>query len=614
MATLRLTAAQAMVRWLCAQRVEVDGVEVPYFAGAWAIFGHGNVAGLGEALHAAGDALPTWRAHNEQGMAHAAIAYAKQMRRQRAMVCTTSIGPGATNLVTAAALAHVNRLPVLLVPGDVYASRRPDPVLQQVEAFADGTVSANDCLRPVSRWFDRIARPEQLLDSLPKAMATLLDPATCGPATVAFCQDVQAEAFDYPEAFFAPRLWQMRRQTPDERELDALEVALRAAKRPMIVAGGGVLYSRAEIELAAFAEATGLPVAETQAGKGALPWRHERALGAIGVTGSGAANTVAAEADVVVAIGTRLQDFTTGSRTLFDGTRLFQLNVQPFDAHKHDAVAVVGDARATLQALAGRLAGWRVADAAIARDHELVADWKVQADTATTGEPGKTLPSDAQVIGAVQRALGDEGVVVCAAGGLPGELHKLWRSARPGGYHLEYGYSCMGYEIAGGIGVKMAEPEREVVVMVGDGSYLMLNSELATSVMLGHKLIVVLLDNRGFGCINRLQQATGSAGFNNLLADARHAAMPDIDFAAHARSLGALAERVATLGELEAALTRARAADRSSVVVIETDPLKTTEAGGWWWDVAVPEVSDRPQVNAARRDYERRARMKRDLS
>ena len=612
--TIRLTAAQAMVRWLCAQRVEVDGAAVPYFAGAWAIFGHGNVAGLGEALHAAGDALPTWRAHNEQGMAHAAIAYAKQMRRRRAMVCTTSIGPGATNLVTAAALAHVNRLPVLLVPGDVYASRRPDPVLQQVEAFADGTLSANDCLRPVSRWFDRITRPEQLLDSLPKALATLLDPSTCGPATLAFCQDVQAEAFDYPERFFAPRMWHMRRQAPDLRELDALEAALRGARRPLLIAGGGVLYSQAEAELAAFAEATGIPVAETQAGKGALPWRHPQALGAIGVTGTGAANAVAAEADVVVAIGSRLQDFTTGSRTLFEGCRLFQVNVQPFDAHKHDAVAVVGDARATLQALAARMAAWHAGDANVASDREAVVAWQAQADAATTGDAGKALPSDAQVIGAVQRALGDEGVVVCAAGGLPGELQKLWRSAKPGGYHLEYGYSCMGYEIAGGLGVKMAEPDREVVVMVGDGSYLMLNSELATSVMLGHKLIVVLLDNRGYGCINRLQQATGSPGFNNLLADARHAAMPDIDFAAHARSLGALAESVATLGELEAALARARAADRSSVVVIDTDPLRTTEAGGWWWDVAVPEVSGRPEVNNARRDYEQRVRMKRNLS
>ncbi len=614
MSTIRLTAAQAMVRWLCAQHVVVDGVEVPYFAGAWAIFGHGNVAALGEALYAARDTLPTLRAHNEQGMAHAAIAYAKQMRRRRAMLCTTSIGPGATNMVTAAALAHVNRLPVLFVPGDVYASRRPDPVLQQVEAFNDGTVSANDCFRPVSRWFDRIVRPEQLLDSLPKALATLLDPAECGPATLAFCQDVQAEAFDYPLSFFERRTWTQRRPPADPRELNALVAAIREAKRPLIVSGGGVLYSQAEAGLAALAEATGIPVAETQAGKGALPWTHPRALGSIGVTGSAAANAAAQAADLVVGIGTRLQDFTTGSRSLFEGKALFQVNVQAFDAHKHDAVPVVGDASAVVEALRERLRGWRVADEALERDRLAAEAWNAEVATATDGAAETVLPSDAQVIGAVQASVGEDAVVVCAAGGLPGELHKLWRTPRPGGYHLEYGYSCMGYEIAGGLGVKMAEPDREVVVMVGDGSYLMLNSELATSVMLGYKLIVVLLDNRGFGCINRLQQATGSPGFNNLLADARHQALPDIDFAAHARSLGALAEHVATLGELRAALTSARTAERSTVVVIDTDPLKTTEAGGWWWDVAVPEVSGRPEVNAARRDYERRARMKRDLS
>ncbi|GAB2507111.1 3D-(3,5/4)-trihydroxycyclohexane-1,2-dione acylhydrolase (decyclizing) [Pseudoxanthomonas sangjuensis] len=614
MTTIRLTAAQALVRWLCAQYVVVDGAEVPYFAGAWAIFGHGNVAAMGEALYAARDALPTFRAHNEQGMAHAAVAYAKQMRRRRAMVCTTSIGPGATNLVTAAALAHVNRLPVLFVPGDVYASRRPDPVLQQVEDFGDGTVSANDCFRPVSRWFDRIVRPEQLLDALPKVLATLLDPANCGPVTLAFCQDVQAEAFDYPLSFFERRIWTQRRPPADPRELDALEAALRVAKRPLLVSGGGVLYSQAETALAVLAEATGLPVAETQAGKGALPWTHPCALGSIGVTGSSAANAMAQEADLVVGIGTRLQDFTTGSRSLFEGKRLFQVNVQSFDAHKHGATAVVGDALTVVEALRERLQGWRVAGEVVERDRTAVVAWNADVVVATSGEAGKALPSDAQVIGAVQGSFGDDVVVVCAAGGLPGELHKLWRTARPGGYHLEYGYSCMGYEIAGGVGVKMAEPQREVVVMVGDGSYLMLNSELATSVMLGLKLVVVLLDNRGYGCINRLQQATGSPGFNNLLADARHAALPDIDFAAHARSLGALAEHVATLGELQAALQRARAAERSTVVVIDTDPLKTTEAGGWWWDVAVPEVSDRPEVNAARRDYEQRVRMKRDLS
>lgn len=610
-ATLRLTAAQAAVRWLATQHVVVDGREVPYFAGAWAIFGHGNVAAIGEALHAVGDALPTFRAHNEQGMAHAAIAYAKQMRRQRAMVCTTSIGPGATNMVTAAALAHVNRLPVLFLPGDVYASRRPDPVLQQLEDFTDGTVTVNDCFRPVSRYFDRIVRPEQILDALPKALATLLDPSTCGPVTLAFCQDVQAEAFDYPVDFFSRRVWHLRRQPADARELEALADALRSAKRPLLVAGGGVLYSDAAAALAALVERTGLAVAETQAGKGALPWNHANTLGSIGVTGSSAANAAASNADVVVGIGTRLQDFTTGSRSLFPQASLFQVNVQAFDAHKHGATPVVGDARAVLEALDVALAGWR---SPCGVDRDAMAEWNASVDAATRGHHTTVRPSDAQVIGAVQTAVDDDAIVVCAAGGLPGELHKLWRTTRSDGYHLEYGFSCMGYEIAGGLGVKLAAPEREVVVMVGDGSYLMMNSELATSVMLGLKLTVVLLDNRGFGCINRLQQATGSPGFNNLLADTRHDALPDIDFAAHARSLGALAEKASSLGELRLALAQARTHDRSTVIVIDTDPLKTTEAGGWWWDVAVPEVSDRPEVNAARHGYEQRVRMKRDLS
>jgi 3D-(3,5/4)-trihydroxycyclohexane-1,2-dione acylhydrolase (decyclizing) len=612
MASVRLTAAQATVRWLAAQHVVVDDRERPYFAGAWAIFGHGNVAGLGEALHAARHVFPTWRAHNEQGMAHAAIAYAKQMRRRRAMVCTTSIGPGATNMVTAAALAHVNRLPVLLLPGDVYASRRPDPVLQQVEDFADGTVSANDCFRPVSRYFDRITRPEQIMDALPRALTTMLDPATCGPATLAFCQDVQAEACDYPAAFFDHRVWHERRQGADADELAALVEALKQAQYPLLVAGGGVLYSQAEEALAALADATGLGVAETQAGKGALPWNHPCALGSIGVTGSSAANAAAERADLVVGIGTRLADFTTGSRSLFADARKVQVNVQAFDACKHGALPVVGDARTVLQALSVALAGWRAPEATERRRE--VDDWNAAVDAATAGKATQMLPSDAQVVGAVQRAANNGAVVVCAAGGLPGELHKLWRTTRAGSYHVEYGYSCMGYEIAGGLGVKMAVPNRDVVVMVGDGSYLMLNSELATSVMLGHKLIVVVLDNRGFGCINRLQQATGSPGFNNLLADAAHKRLPHIDFAAHAASLGALSEQVHTLGELEAALARARAADRSYVVAIDTDPLKTTEAGGWWWDVAVPEVSERPQVEAARRAYEQGTRLKRDLS
>ena len=605
MSTIRLTAAQAAVRYLANQLVEVDGVEVPYFAGCWAIFGHGNVAGMGEALHAARETFPTFRAHNEQGMAHAAIAYAKQMRRRRAMVCTTSIGPGATNMVTAAALAHVNRLPVLFLPGDVYASRRPDPVLQQIEDFGDGTISANDCFKPVSRYFDRIVRPEQLLAALPRAMSTLTDPADCGPVTLAFCQDVQAEAFDYPESFFKRRVWRTRRQPADPREIDDLTALLRTAKAPLIVAGGGVLYSGAEQALADLAERAGLPVAETQAGKGALVWDHPMALGSIGVTGSSAANAAAENADVVIGIGTRLQDFTTGSRALFANPdrRLVQVNAAAYDAHKHGATPVVGDALAVIEALSVRLGGWRAPDGWRESCTSPVEGWTSAVEAATAAS-NAALPSDAQVIGAVWRSLDENGVVVCAAGGLPGELHKLWRTRRPGGYHLEYGYSCMGYEIAGGLGVKLAEPEREVVVMVGDGSYLMMNSEIATSVMLGQKLIITVLDNRGFGCINRLQQGTGGAPFNNLLKDAEHELLPDIDFAAHAASLGARAQKVSGIAELEAALAEARTADRTSVIVIDTDPMITTEAGGAWWDVAVPEVSSRKEVTEARKAYE----------
>ena len=600
-ATMRLTTAQALVRWLAAQHVATDAGEVPFFAGVWAIFGHGNVAGMGEALAGVGDTLPTYRAHNEQGMAHAAIAFAKAHRRERAMVCTTSIGPGATNMVTAAAVAHVNRLPVLFLPGDIYASRRPDPVLQQIEDFGDGTVSVNDCFRPVSRYFDRIIRPEQILDAAPRAMAVLTDPVSAGPVTLALCQDVQAEAYDWPEHFFARRLWRQRRVRPDERELNALVEAIRAAERPLIVAGGGVLYSRAEAVLAAFARATGVPVVETQAGKGALAWEQAEALGSVGVTGTSAANRAATTADLVIGIGTRLQDFTTGSRTLFGG-RLFQVNVAPHDAAKQHAHAVVGDARAVIEALTAQLSDWKVPAPWREANAAAAADWNTAVEAATA--PSDALPSDAQVIGAVWRRSSADTVVVCAAGGLPGELHKLWRTPRPGGYHVEYGFSCMGYEIAGGLGVKMADPARDVVVMVGDGSYLMLNSELATSVMLGLKITVVLLDNRGYGCINRLQQATGGQPFNNLLADTRHDALPAIDFAAHARSLGATAEKAASLAELDAALARAAASPTSYVVVIDTDPVPTTLAGGYWWDVAVPEISSRAEVQAARARYD----------
>jgi 3D-(3,5/4)-trihydroxycyclohexane-1,2-dione acylhydrolase (decyclizing) len=609
MATIRLTTAKALVRYLDAQRGELatprggsDNVDVALFAGVWAIFGHGNVAALGEALYAARDTLPTFRAHNEQAMGHAAIAFAKASRRRRMMACTSSIGPGASNMVTAAALAHVDRLPVLFLPGDVFSTRRPDPVLQQLENWGDATISVNDCFRPVSRYFDRIARPEQLLTALPRAMAVLTDPAECGPVTLALCQDTQAEAFDWPETFFAPRLWKPRRPPPDADELAAAVALLRAAKSPLIVAGGGVLYSDATDTLARFAQTYGIPITETQAGKGALPHDHPLNLSAIGVTGTAAANRAAAQADVVLAIGTRLQDFTTGSRTLFSG-RIIALNVQPFDAGKHAALPLVADAREGLAALHTALSPYRSPHAWTTAAAAWRADWQAQATAATT--PGNaTPPTDAQVIGAVQRAAPPGAVLVCAAGGLPGELHKLWQAEGPGTYHLEYGYSCMGYEIAGGLGVKLADPSREVIVMLGDGSYLMLNSEIATLVMLGLRLTIVLLDNGGFGCIDRLQRATGGASFNNLLADAHHTDLPGIDFRAHAASLGAIAEQAENLTALEQAVRRAQAAPRTTVIVIATDPRVSTQAGGHWWDVAVPETSPRESVRAARSAYE----------
>ncbi|MEX1206478.1 MAG: 3D-(3,5/4)-trihydroxycyclohexane-1,2-dione acylhydrolase (decyclizing) [Dongiaceae bacterium] len=606
----RLTMAQALVRYLCAQRTEIDGREAPLFAGVWAIFGHGNVAGLGEALYGVRDRLPTYRAHNEQAMAHAAIAYAKASNRRRMMACTTSIGPGATNMVTAAAVAHVNRLPILLLPGDVFASRRPDPVLQQVEDFADPTVTANDCFRPVSRYWDRITRPEQILSSLPAALATLTDPAACGPATLALCQDVQAEAYDYPDSFFAPRLHRPRRPGPDPRELAAAAAALAAARRPLIVAGGGVHYALAGAALDAFARRRFVPVAETQAGKGALPWNHPSAVGGIGVTGSSAANALASEADLVLAIGTRLGDFATASRTLFrdPGMTLIQLNVAPFDAAKHGALPLVADAERGLAELDARLGDWQAPAPWRAKAEAETRAWNAAVERATAPS-NAPLPSDAQVLGAVNRVAGAESIVVCAAGGLPGELHKLWRVAAPGGYHLEYGYSCMGYEIAGGLGVKLARPDREVYVLVGDGSYLMLNSEIATSVMLGSKLVIVVLDNRGFACIDRLQRASGGAGFNNLLADALagEAGPPAIDFAAHAASLGAAAEKVSGIAGLEAALERAKAAPKTYVIVIDTDPAAAPPPRPPGGDVAVPETSERATVRAARAAYEKAA-------
>jgi 3D-(3,5/4)-trihydroxycyclohexane-1,2-dione acylhydrolase (decyclizing) len=601
--TIRLTMAQAVARFLTMQKTVIDGETLPIFGGVFAIFGHGNVAGMGEALHAVKDVLPTYRGQNEQGMANAAVAYAKASFRRRFMACTTSIGPGALNMVTAAALAHVNRLPVLLLPGDVFANRLPDPVLQQVEDFGDGTTTVNDCFKPVSRYFDRITRPEQIIPALRRAMAVLTDPAECGPVTLSLCQDVQAEAYDYPESFFEEKVWTIRRTMPDADEFATAASALLQAKKPVIIAGGGVLYSQASDTLRRFAERYGIPVLETQAGKSSLPHDHPLNMGSVGVTGTSAANTLAEEADVVLAIGTRLQDFTTGSWALFksDDLRIIGLNTQPFDAHKHRALPLVADARAGLDALNAALTGWEADDAWIDKAKAGKEDWLIAADQATASSNAE-LPSDAQVIGAVQRAR-ENATLVCAAGGLPGELHKLWKAQRPGSYHMEYGFSTMGYEIAGGLGVKLARPGDDVVVMVGDGSYMMMNSEIASSIMLGAKLTIVLLDNAGYGCINRLQMATGGANFNNLLKDTQHVTLPGIDFAAHAAAMGAVSRKVASLAELETALQETESIDRTVVLVIDTDPLITTDAGGHWWDVAVPEVSDRPEVNAAREAY-----------
>ena len=600
MKTVKLTAAQAVVRYLENQFNE-EGER--FIAGVWAIFGHGNVAGLGEALYAARASLPTWRGHNEQTMAHAASAYAKQLRRRRAMAVTTSIGPGATNLVTAAALAHVNRLPLLLLPGDVFAGRAPDPVLQQIEDFSDGTVSANDTLRPVSRHFDRITRPEQLITALPRAFRTMTDPADCGPVTLAMCQDVQAEAHDYPAVLFEPRTWHIRRPEPDPGELARALAMLKAAENPLIVAGGGVHYARATETLRAFAEAHRIPVVETQAGKSALPWDHPLNFGAVGVTGTAAANALAERADLVFGVGTRFQDFTTGSWALFRNPdrRILSLNVQSFDAAKHGADMLVCDAARGLEALSSGLAGKRWGDP----DPALKADWFAAADkvTAAPDADSNALPTDMQVIGAVQRAATPDTVVLCAAGTMPGELHKLWKAPRPGSYHMEYGYSCMGYEIPGAIGVKMAEPEREVICFTGDGTYMMANSELATAVMMGVDFTLIVTDNRGFGCINRLQMATGNAEFNNLLDHTVHEVPGAIDFVKHAESMGARAVKVRDVAGLEAALA-ARKGRGVEVIVVETDPYPSTEAGGYWWDVAVPEVSEREEVRKARAAYE----------
>ncbi|OCX67375.1 3D-(3,5/4)-trihydroxycyclohexane-1,2-dione acylhydrolase (decyclizing) [Thioclava sp. SK-1] len=601
MGTIRLTAAQAMVKWLSVQMTP-EGER--FIDGIWAIFGHGNVAGLGQALHEIGSEFPTWRGQNEQTMAHAAVAYAKGKGRSRAMAVTSSIGPGSTNLVTAAGVAHVNRLPLLIIAGDVFANRRPDPVLQQIEDFEDGTVSANDCLRPVSRYFDQITRPEHLLTALPRALAVMTDPANCGPATLAFCQDVQAEAFDWPEAFFASRVWHIRRPSPCAQELAQVVDMIRAAKAPVIVAGGGVIYSGAQEALAEFATRHGIAVVETQAGKSALSQSHPMNFGASGVDGSAAANAASMAADLVIGLGTRLQDFTTGSRTLFANpdARLVSINVTGYDALKHGAVPLVADAKVALGALTQALHDVRF-DAAdtVARGQWLEAVAAHCQDRSAQRGP-QDLPSDAEVIGAVQRASTDTAVVMCAAGTMPGALKLLWQPGQ-GGYHMEYGFSCMGYEVAGAMGLKLAQPTREVICFVGDGSYMMANSELATAVMRRIPFTVILTDNAGYGCINRLQTlGCGGTAFNNMYVDCNVVDQPQIDYVAHAASMGAHAVKATGVADLEAQVAAARTRTLPTVIVIETTAKDfpgtgiDTRAGeaGHFWDVAVPAQGPSP--------------------
>jgi 3D-(3,5/4)-trihydroxycyclohexane-1,2-dione acylhydrolase (decyclizing) len=613
--TIRLTTAQALVRFLAAQHTERDGVEQRLIAGCFGIFGHGNVAGVGQALleaelHGSPD-LPYYLARNEQAMVHAAAGFARHRNRLATLACTSSIGPGATNMVTGAALATINRLPVLLLPGDIFATRVAGPVLQQLEDPSSLDLSVNDAFRPVSRFFDRINRPEQLLESAPAAMRILTDSADTGAVTLALPQDVQAEAFDWPEAFFAKRVWHVRRPPAEPELLAEAAALLRGSRRPLIVSGGGTIYAEATDALRELAEATGIPVAETQAGKGSLQYDHPQAVGAIGATGTTAANALAREADVVLGLGTRWSDFTTGSRSLFADpeVRFVNLNVAPVDAVKHAGVALVGDARRGLEALTDALEGWTADPDHTARATALAREWDATVERAYTLGHGP-LPAQSEVIGAVNRVSEPTDVVVCAAGSMPGDLHKLWRTRDPKGYHVEYGYSCMGYEIAGGLGIKLADPGREVVVMVGDGSYLMMAAELATAVQEGLKLTVVLVENHGFASIGALSESLGSQRFGtryrfrNPETGALDGELLPVDLAANAQSLGAEVIRAATVQELEEGLRRARAARGTTVVHVETDPLVGAPSSDVWWDVPVAEVSELQSTRGARRTYE----------
>ncbi len=627
MNTVRLTVGQAVVRFCAAQHVERDGAEHRFIAGFWGIFGHGNVAGLGQALEELGDAeaMPYYRPQNEQAQVHIAAAFARQHNRLQAFACISSIGPGALNMITAAASATVNRIPVLLFPSDYFANRAPDPVLQQIEHPIERDTSVNDAFRPVSRFFDRISRPEQLLASLPEAFRVLTDPAETGAVTISLPEDVQAEAFDWPASFFERRTWRVRRPLPDAAGLADAVRLIKAARAPLIVAGGGTIYSEATDALAAFAGRFGIPVVETQAGKGALPWDHPLNAGPAGTNGGLAANRLARDADLVLAVGTRLGDFVTASQTTFQGpgVAFIGINIGPFDAHKLRAVPLVADAREALRALDTELsaAGYTGTSTAY---RERVTALKHEWDEVVTGlrtvngEPGDL--GQAEIIGIVNDVVGGQATVICAAGSLPGDLLRLWRVDGPKAYHVEYGFSCMGYEIAAGLGVRLADPDREVVVMVGDGSYLMLNSEIVTAVAEGLKLTIVVVDNHGFQCILALQRSVGVPDFGNELRfrdPARNrltGPYVPIDFRAHAEAMGALAVLARTPDELRQALATARSADRVSVIVVPAEPEKRVSAFETWWDVPVPAASGQEPVRRARAAYEvARGRQRIDL-
>ncbi|MGH9372754.1 MAG: 3D-(3,5/4)-trihydroxycyclohexane-1,2-dione acylhydrolase (decyclizing) [Vicinamibacterales bacterium] len=610
--TRRRTMGQALVEFLTEQYTSLDGMEQPFFGGMFAIFGHGNVAGLGQALLQEKDRLRCYFPRNEQAMVHTAVGYAKMANRRRALACTSSIGPGATNMLTGAALATINRLPVLLLPGDIFATRGPAPVLQQLESASSQDISVNDCFRPVSRYWDRINRPEQLITALPEALRILTSPAETGAVTLCLPQDVQTEAFDYPEALFQKRVWTIPRPRPDQSLLRRAAAMLRASQTPIIIAGGGTIYSEATDALARFAHATGIAVVETMAGKGALRYDDPQALGAVGVTGAAGANRLAREADLVIAVGSRLSDFTTASKTAFQhaDVRFINVNITELDAGKHQALALVGDARAALDEWLPLMEGWQTSVEYRERLSREKAEWEQEVDRVYAGTQTSVI-SQGEVIGLLNDFTRPQDVIVNAAGSLPGDLHKLWRARDPKQYHLEYGYSCMGYEIAAGLGIKMAAPERDVYVLIGDGSYLMLAQEIVTSIQEGVRLTILILDNQGFASIGGLSESVGCSGFvtRYRCRDSRTGLLDGevlaVDFAANAESLGARAIRACTPAAIRSALEAARDADRTTAIVIPVD--REQRVGGYesWWDVPVAEVSTIDAVRSARDEYER---------